>query len=242
MYTGEMKDVFAVQDSIGRMVARELNVQLLATSSTHRAKHETSVEAYESYLRGRDEVLLRTDSGKRIALDYLRRAVAADSNFAAGWAALAHVYASTSVGTGGPESLHREQRAMALAAARRALSLDGSLPEAHTELGFTKMVDLDLAAASAEFDTAFALDPSDRHVREYRALIFGWTGRYAEQLAEMRRAKDLDPLSASPRAELARALLFSRRYDDALDGAPARSKSSVLRCVARPCSRGCPTG
>lgn len=232
-YDREMQDVFSVQDDIARAVARELDLRLGGTA-TRLLRHQTeNVAAYEWYLRGRDPTLSRSDSGVQMGVEYFQRAIAADPGYAAAYAGLAHMYGV--VGLGGLSGISgREASARAEEAARKALALDDSLAEAHMELGFIRLVWVhDLAAAEAALNRALALDPGLPDIHQYLAILHLWRERPAEALAEARRALAQDRLSARARREVARALYFNGRYDEALaELQPLAAVRPPLRAVA----------
>ncbi len=213
----ELRSVFAVQDEIARAVAGELDLRLTTRSGAPLSRSYTpDIAAYELYLRGSDQALLRSDGGVRQGVEYFRQAIEADSNYAAAWAGLARMYMVLS-GRGDPGSPVRDLHAIAEEAARKALALDDSLAEAHATLGLIhKHARYDFPSAESELKRAIALDPSQALPRQWLAQLYIQTGRPREALAEAERAVRSDPLSPSAHAEVAHALLTNRRPDEAL--------------------------
>lgn len=179
---------------------------LALTSAAPYGRHQTrNLAAYDLYQRGRDQLFSRSDSGQRVAIEYYKQAIAADSTYAAAYAELAHMYSLQGAA------------ADAQAAARKAVSLDDSLADAHAELGYITMFTLyDMPSAEAELKRAVALDPASGRAHDYLQYLYGWMERPAESLAEARRATELDPLSVENSAGLAGALYISGHYDEAL--------------------------
>jgi tetratricopeptide (TPR) repeat protein len=106
---------------------------------------------------------------------------------------------------------------LAVAAALTAIALDDSLAESHLALGIVRMIGpIDFARSESELRRALALDPRDRRTRSYLSKLYAWSERPDAALREARRLVDEDPLSTPALRELARALLVSRRYDEAL--------------------------
>jgi len=183
-----------------------------ASAIPHGPHQTRNLAAYDLYQRGRDQLFSRSDSGQRVAIEYYKQAIAADSTYAAAYAELAHMYA-LQVGMGGGQ----EARADAEAAALKAVALDDSLADAHAELGFVRMfVQYDMTSTGAELQRAVALDPASSRAHDYLGYYYGVIERPAEALAEARRATALDPLSVENSAGLAGALYGSRHYDEAL--------------------------
>ena len=216
-YDRELADVFAVQDDIARAVVGALRAELGQHVAPRLVRTpRTNLAAYEMYLRGKQEWYVRADSALRLAIDYFNRAIALDSSYAAAYAGLAGAY--TLLGTGNYGDYNaREDYRIALAAARKAISLDDSLAEGHSVMGFIKTVfELDWTGAEAHFARASELDPTYSQAHLQRSTLFTWLGRNEEAIESARRSQSTDPFSPVASAELARALFFARRYDEAL--------------------------
>jgi TolB-like protein/DNA-binding SARP family transcriptional activator len=215
-YDREPRDIFAVQSNIAGAVGRALNLQL-GGSTLARIGHgpTSSIAAYELYLRGNDQALMRSDSGARAGLEYFRQAIALDPRYAAAYAGLARMHMR--ITTGDDTALSRQGRlVLAEQAALTAVALDDSLGEAHATLGLVRRNNYDMASAETELKRAVALEPRNARFHEWLEQIYVWTGRPSEALAEARRAVDLDPLSPTATAEIAHALLANDRCDEAL--------------------------
>lgn len=214
-YQTDLKDLFKLQEGVATAVAGTLNLQVdKARPAASRHQRTQNVAAYELYLRGSDPALLRSDSAARTALEYLRQAVSLDSTFAAGWAALAHLYGR--VGLALPPRQRGPYIALAEDAARRSVALDDSLAEAHATLGSVRMIPFDFASAQQHFMRALELEPGSGATHELMVTLALWRGRPLEALAHAQRALEIDPLSPTAHSELALALLGNDRCDEAL--------------------------
>jgi tetratricopeptide (TPR) repeat protein len=101
-------------------------------------------------------------------------------------------------------------------AARRALELDPNLPEAHAALGNAALFyDYDRSAAERAFREAIRLYPSYSTAHQWLAYCLASLGRFEDALAEIERARTIDPLSLSIATDVGDILLYARRYDDA---------------------------
>jgi serine/threonine-protein kinase len=231
-YDRQFRDVFAVEDDIAGSVVRELNVRIGSAAVVPRRRQPTqNVAAYEVYRHASDKVLIRSDSGRRIAMKLYQQAIALDSTYAAAWAGLGSMYGLTAA----PLAADRERyRALAEAALQKAISLDDSLPGAHVTLGHFRMGAGDLQSAEQEFARAVAIDPGFAGAHEAYVSLFLWMGRPADALAHGQRAVELDPLTAESHAELARALMGNDRCDEAL------AELSKLRDMKQPPLRVAP--
>ena len=231
-YDRDMADIFDVQDEIARAVAGKLKVTLAGGASQRLAKQLTSnVEAYELYLRGR---ALITKRGKHVGpgMECLKRAVELDPSFAVAWAGLADAFTVRGYWGVAPPG---ETMPKALTAARRAVALDPQLGEAHCALAAALLLwERDYEGARQAFGRGLELNPGFTQGRCWYGLFcLQWVyGDVAGGLAEVRRASEIDPLSAyvttilafalslagDDRAALEHARLATSRDPDALVG------------------------
>lgn len=216
-YDREFRDVFTIQEDISRAVAVELDARLAGDPDRRLQRHQTSsVAAYEFYLRGSDDTLRRSESGLRQGIEYLKQAIAADSTYAAPYAALARLYMNLG-NRSDPVLPVGALHDLAEQAALKAIALDDSLAEGHASLGFIRwFVTHDLVAAESELRRAITVDPTHSLSHAWLAQLYIRIGRPAEALAEARLALENDPLSPIANAEVAHALLANGRYDEAL--------------------------
>jgi len=217
-YDRDFTDIFALQSEIAESVAQALNLELgNATAAKLQRSRTQNVVAYELYLRGRDPVHLRSDSGPAIGLAQLEQAVALDSNFAAAYAAIPFMYVGMTSTAPTPDST-RALLQRARVAAEKSLSLDSLIPEAWTGLGVAVMGPFNaLPAAQAAFRRAVELGGvTTTRARELLGRNLLWSGRYAEALDEALRASREDPLSPTAAANVGEALCVNGRTDEGL--------------------------
>jgi serine/threonine-protein kinase len=193
-YESRLENVFAVQDTIARAIAGALKVTLSGgRGEALVARGTTDPEAHDLYLRGRHFLAVRNPVGLRRAIDAFQAALARDSNYALAYAGLADGY-SLGVPFGG--FLPSAALPAAKTAARRALSLDSTLAEARISLGIIAMFnDWDWAEAERQFLRAIRLNPSSAQAHLFYAWYLLLTGKSEPALAELERARELDPLS-----------------------------------------------
>ncbi len=103
-------------------------------------------------------------------------------------------------------------------AVAKALELDDTLPEAHASLAYIRTYrDWDWSADGKEFKHALALNPNDATVDHWYSRFLASLGRLDDALAEIKRARELDPLSLVVKANVAVIYHLGRRYDQAID-------------------------
>jgi TolB-like protein/Flp pilus assembly protein TadD len=207
-YDRELNDVFAIQDEISRGIVNSLRLKL----GRGRRRYETSVEAYDLYLRART-----FGADLRRAMQAFREAIARDPSFAPAYAGLASAHAYRS----GFDKFDQAQRADVMsqmrAAAEKAIQLDPLLAEAHGALGMVYACDAQWSQAEKSFRRAIELDPGDSVVRQqFSGNLLLPLGRIKEAVAQMRLAEKSDPLSSFIQDRLARTLFIAGHYNEAV--------------------------
>jgi Tfp pilus assembly protein PilF len=104
----------------------------------------------------------------------------------------------------------------ASAAARHALELDDSSAEAYATLGLIGLNQPDAwIRTEPEFRRAIQINPNFATAHHWYAYYLLFSGRENEALAEVERARDLDPLSIIINADKGAFLYDVRRYEEA---------------------------
>jgi tetratricopeptide (TPR) repeat protein len=209
-----VSDVLSLQSEVATAVADGIGLQLTATRrSTQNAPGNS--QAQEAYLQGRYLLLnnLSRDNFIR-AREYLERSVQIDPGSARAHASLARCY--TFLDIYGVLS-KRDAARLAETAASAAVRLDDSLPEAHNQLASVAfMYRWDWARAERAYRRAIELNPSYSFARLEYARFLMADNRLDEALAQARRAREDDPLSAEAIGVVGLSLYYARRYDEAI--------------------------
>ncbi len=194
-FQGGLSDIFYFQRQAAEAVARNTRGEVSSLDRSRLAKvQEVDGTVYESYLKARYLINKRTSESLQQALQELDHALAANPNYALAWAARAECYYG--LGSFGyavfppAQTIPKSEEA-----ARRAVQLDDTLPEAHTALALVLMQAWKWEEADREFRRALELNPSsgDANSQYTRYLIA--VGRYKESIETAGRARLLDPLS-----------------------------------------------
>jgi serine/threonine-protein kinase len=193
-YTGQLRNVLYVQDSIARAIAVALSGALAGdpgVASTPPRSRDP--DAYEDYLRGRRYLRQRKPGSMTAAIRSFEAAIARDSTFALAYAGLADAYSLAAPFESRPP---HEVFPLAKKAATRALSLDSTLAEAHTSLGMVSMFyDWDWATAGLHLRRGVELNPSSAEGHLFYTWYLVFRGRLRDADAQIARAYDVDPLS-----------------------------------------------
>ena len=171
-------------------------------------------QANDFYLRGRYEWNQRTPESLNRALDFFTQAIVHDPGDARAYAGLADTYnLLREFGTAKDDDAFSR----AIAAARKAVALDDSLPEAHRALAYAEMYgSWDFGDADKEFRRAIALNPNDSQARLWYANALSELGRFPEALDQMDKAQELDPSSRSILADKGLMLYNAGRTQEGL--------------------------
>ncbi len=169
--------------------------------------------ARRDYLTARFYWNQRDLPGLRKATALYRRALAIDPKYAAAETGLAECYDLMT-----DRGVMSDQAAFghAKAAAEAAISLDPNQAEAYSALAFAVYrQDWDFQRAESLFDKAVALDPDSAVAHQWYGEFLGDMRRFDDSIAELRKAKELDPLSPMVGADLADGYMHSGRNKQA---------------------------
>jgi TolB-like protein/Tfp pilus assembly protein PilF len=213
-YERRLNDLFTIQAEVAARVARSLALELLP--ATQRVRSVTRSPAHEAYLKGRFFANRITGESLVASRRCFEEAIAADSNYAPAYAGLADCYAQM-----GSIRVAMITAAEALIRARpmavRALELDDALPEAHNALAVIKCwYELDWEGAGQEFRRALALDPDNVTHAPWYAMYLIAIGQPEKALAEIYRAREIDPLSTILNTYVGAIQLNAGQFDLAL--------------------------
>ena len=103
----------------------------------------------------------------------------------------------------------------ALEAAERAVTLDASLPEGHTALGWTKtLFAIDMRTAERDFQRALEIAPGYAPAHGYYALLLCGFGRFDEAIDHAMQARHHDPLWMMMPFIMSQVLICARRFEE----------------------------
>ncbi|MCI0561037.1 MAG: hypothetical protein MN733_21330, partial [Nitrososphaera sp.] len=166
------------------------------------------------YLKGLFFFDKLTESGLKKSIEYFQQAIDKEPSYAKPYARMARAY-----GLLGHFSALRPEQAYPrqTEAALRALGLDGTLDEAHSALGWSKLFyEHDWPGAREEFQLAVELSPNSASAHQAFATYFVAMGQFDQALAEILRAQQLDPASLHTKTDVGWYLFFARRTDESI--------------------------
>lgn len=193
-YDGNLEDIFAVQGEIAQKVAEELKIQLVTSEKETLEKKVTdNTDAYTMYLKGKDLVRDGTDPSIRRAILLFDRAIELDSSFARAYEGLAECYMT--LANDGYESFEQATPKAELAA-KRALTLDPQLAEAHATMAYVHFLEDRVTSCEVEARRALEMNPSISEGYRELAFIALLRGDGEGGLKDLETAWRLDPLRA----------------------------------------------
>ena len=215
-YDRNMGDLLAIERDVVTAIGTHVQVAVTAESGPSPA---VDPKAYLDYLRGRFEWNQRTRASLFESRRIFELITKEHPSFALGWVGLAD---SWSVLMDHGHLSSRESWAQARTAAETAVALDPGLAEAWTSLGMIRaLFEWNTAAAEEAFNRAAALNPGYSTRLHWHAILLRSEGRFAEAYENLRKARELDPLSIGIRANAAGVLLEMHRNSEGLSEAQA---------------------
>jgi tetratricopeptide (TPR) repeat protein/TolB-like protein len=202
----------ACVDHLAQQLVRDLMAPAGEAVIARRQPDRT--ESGDAYLQGRYHWKLATPDSIRNSTAFFTKAVEADPNYGAAWAALSESLLVSSVfGLLPPSETHPRMKEAAV----RATSLNPSLPEARVALGAVlSLLDWEWAAGEEEMQKAIQLDKSDPVGHIAYGIQLACRGEQSAAITEVERALELDPASLFPNFVLGWMYGICRRLDEAI--------------------------
>lgn len=220
-YNRKAADLLSMQQDIAQAASDKLRLKLNGSQEQQLAKRETvNPQAYELLLKGRYFWSKPGTDNLKKAIDQFEQAVAADPKYALAYAELSLKYYILAGGSSADPKVYMPK---AENAARKALSLDDNLAEAHLAISRIYVARWQWQEGEAERKRAIELDPNNALAHDLYAQLLALLGRHDESITQARRARELDPLSAFTAGNLGFRLYFARRYDESI----AESKKAL---------------
>lgn len=219
-YDRNQEHIFDVYRDVALAVSRALDRVVTADSTS---APTSSLAAYDYYLQGNQYFNRSWErSDIEIASGLYRRAVEADSEFAAAWAMLSRCEASMFW-----EYFDRAPARCSTAydAAHRCVSLRSDLSDGFLALGYCFYhCDRDYERALSQFDQGLLCDPNNAELHNAVGAVRRRQGEFQPAVGSFVRALALDPRSHLKAFDIALTFGMMRQYDS--------SAQYLERCVA----------
>lgn len=212
-YEGELNDIVDIQRDIAEAIIGQIHVTLTPPERAYLARTErVNLAAYDAYLKGRHQYLTDfTQQSMQKAIELFQSALAIDPGYAAAYEGLAECYSMASGRFYPPAEMMPKARTAIL----KAISIDELLGGAHATLAYIRSVyEYDRTEAEKGFRRAIELEPSNADAHVWYAEHLAGMGRFNEAVAEIERARELDPVSPGLNGYIGLILYFTHRYDE----------------------------
>lgn len=206
-YDRSLNDMLEVQRDVALAVAGNLSLQLLADS---RERATTKPEVREAYLKARYLLSKRSPEDVERAIRLLKSAVRADPAYAPAHTCLARAYLNR-------DGALAERVAQAKQALKTAEQLDNKSADTHLLLGYVALFgEWNWEAAKTHLERAIALDPGQAFSYHAYAGYLTTLGRHDEAIAQLQKAKNLDPVSPAVLGDIGWIYYAAGRYQEAI--------------------------
>jgi serine/threonine-protein kinase len=211
-YNGKADDLQGIQAEISRTLSEKLRPK---SGSEHpNVDKSTTDEAYQLYLKGRYSWNKLTEEELKKSIQFFNQAIEKNPNYALAYAGLANSYLTLGTNDLPPEETYPK----AEAAAKKALSLDDTLAEAHYAVAATKYFYYwNLADSEKELSRALELNPNYALAYNLRSSLRLTKGQTNEAIVQVKRALDLDPFSLLFNNKLSTIQYYARDHNAALE-------------------------
>jgi TolB-like protein/class 3 adenylate cyclase len=191
-YDRELTDIFAIQDELTKEIVSVLKCKLTIGEQGRLApRRSVDVQAFEFFLRGREQAASVTPTGNIAARGLLERAIAIDPDYAAAHAVIAmtHVLDYANGYSSDPEQSLR----VGLELAQRVVHMDEAEPLGHFALGAAYLWNREFDRAEAEALRSIALSPNSAEGLRMTAHIQIFSGDPAGALDSLDAYMKRDP-------------------------------------------------
>ncbi len=212
-FSGIPADLLTIEDKIYGKLAEALETNVSAGDIIAGTAHPTdNVDAYDSYLRGRDSMRGQLNPKNiQAAIDYFNTALRKDPKFALAYTGLAD--ASLRMYEEKKDSFWTEK---ALNAAKQAQALNDKLPEVHFALGSVYATTGQMAQAITELKRAQELAPNSDEGYRRLGSAYMEAGQNDQAIRALEKAVELNPYYWKNLNALGNAYLKMGDYEKAL--------------------------
>jgi serine/threonine-protein kinase len=212
----DLTDVVGIQQEIARAIVATLRLSWIPVQASAPARRQLNVDCYNLCLQARFHLNGRTQEGILSSLHCYEQAIGKDPESAVAHAGLADAYSLLAdYGVKHP----KETMPQAEAAAQRALELDPNSAEALSALAFIRSIfDWSWEEAETLYRRAIAINPGYAKARHWFGVdALALLGRFDEAEAEVRTARELDPLSLILSEGIAYVKMLRGDYEQAAE-------------------------
>lgn len=207
------QDIFKLQDLIANQIGNAVMAKFGLLPNTFASVRGTqNGEAFDLFYEAQYLVDKNTMEDSAKAAELLGQALELDPNFAQGWALRAQAYCQFAHNGGdSPKNLFTVAEPLL----EKALALDAGNQVAYSVRGLiNRDYHWDFPAAYRDFDRAIRENPQSVYPHRYLAGLYYVDGRFAEAVAEQRKAVAINPTSVIDRNLLGHFLIGAGQNEE----------------------------
>lgn len=191
-FDGSLDNLFAFQDSVTTKIINSLEVTLTERDRIRLAqKYSNSIEAYDEFLRGWQNLWLSSREGMYRAREHFLKAIELDDQFARAYGNLALTYIYDHYLGWSDDDAEALQKAHEYA--DKAIEIDPALPQVYWVKSFAEIFTRDYQQSLKHAQHAIDLDPSFADGYGLLATTLNYAGNPKEADKMMRKAMQLNP-------------------------------------------------
>jgi serine/threonine protein kinase/tetratricopeptide (TPR) repeat protein len=214
-YERNLTSILALQADIARAVAQAIKGTLSPREEQKMARmtRDVNPRVWEAYTRGMFFLNQSTPDALQKGMEYLHQAVELDPTDPLAYAGLSDGYITLAHGANPP----KDAFVLARTAARTAIELDGTMPQAVFAMGAIKgYIEWDWPVGIATLRRTIELNPSFAMAHYHLAWYLVLQGQMQEAIAEHIKAREADPLNPLMTAWLGELYRWNGQHDLAI--------------------------
>jgi adenylate cyclase len=191
-YDRNLEDLFAVQDEITKKIITAMQVKLTeGDRALTAAKGTENLEAYLKYLQANEYIYKSNREGMALAGKLAEEAIALDPGYGMPYVVLAMINISGFwLDTGKSQETSLAEATESL---KKAIALDDSNAEAHSQLAFVYIMNNQTEKALDQAEKAVGLDPNSSTAHFWMGKVLAFDFRNEEAISEYKKAIRLNP-------------------------------------------------
>lgn len=214
-YDRELNEVFRIQTELASEITSELSLALTERQlDLLKQTHTDNLKAFEYKQLGRYYLNQRSRKDVSVSINYFRRAINEDPDYALAYAEIADAYFISSwYGYIDRQTGRDSAEYLAL----KALEMDNNIGEAHTVLAIIyNEYDWNYRDSEKEYLQAIQISPNHATTYQYYAEYLNTNNRIDEARKMMNKAVELDPYSVMIRLVNSIVYFQEKKYQQAL--------------------------
>lgn len=215
-YSGTMDDIFDIQEKVSRSIVDALALKLSPEEEQKLAKRPIkNIQAYECYLRARQESWLFTPDALERATQYLQNGLDIIGDNALLYAGMGYVHSQfVNMGLEAESNIVKAEEY-----AEKALQLDPESSEAHLVIGFlTQILGGNERKTIKHLRQALSLNPGDVHAIAWLFVSLCNVGKTEDAGVLVENIIQIDPLTPMSRSASGILGLYEGRAEQAVGG------------------------